>query len=88
MNGKLLGPLLVGLMLLAGPVRTEESLEAQRTAADGGDAEAQMLLGIRHYRGDGGSKDVPEGVHWLRQAGGGEGAAHPRAQLCRRQSGA
>ena len=74
MNRKLLGSLLLGLVLLTGPVWAGENFDAVRARAEAGDANAQHILemqyviGIKHPRGLGVDKDLVEGYAWLNVA--------------------
>ena len=61
-------PLLICLMLLACSVHATGDLEALKKAAEQGDVEAQISLGIMYTKGKGVPVDIAQTVYWFRKA--------------------
>lgn len=65
--------------LLRGTSKKRDNLKKVINKATEGDPESQFILGFKYAFGDGVTKNIKEGVRWLRVASEND---HPKAQLC------
>ena len=76
--------------LLRGPLRSprraqDDSIEALRTRANAGDADAQKNLGVMHHYGDGVPQDDVEAYKWFNPLATTHADAEQREQFAERR---